>query len=37
MILRLWDWMVLYIPFMSEFDRFVKKIVINHIKKKLKK
>ena len=33
MILKSWDWMVLNIPFIYELDKFVKKIVVNKIKK----
>jgi len=36
MILRIWDWMVLYVPFFFEIDKFVKLKVINHLKKKVK-
>jgi hypothetical protein len=36
-MLRIWDWMRMYIPFILELDRYIKGLVIKRIKKKLRK
>lgn len=36
-MLRIWDWMRMYVPFIFELDRYIKSFVIKRIKKKLRK
>ncbi len=34
---KTWDWMRMYIPFVYELDRYIKKLVLKRMKKKLNK
>ena len=36
-MLRVWDWMRMYVPFIFEFDHYIKGLVIKRIKKNLRK
>jgi hypothetical protein len=36
-MLKIWDWMRMYVPLMFELDHYIKGKVIKRIKRKLKK